>query len=412
MNNSYDPWQPSNRSGGSGFTKALVAVVAVVALLITLAYVGLANSAGSSSPTTTVTSTKTSTILDAFTKTISVPAGNGSGSTIDPEQIYANTNESIVTVQGVLTAGATFGVPLESVLGSGFVVNYSNSYYIVTNYHVAGSTVNLTVTFADGTSYPAKVIGSDPYSDLAVVQASGVPGYEYRPLPIVSSSTLEVGQYVVAIGNPFGLARSMTFGIISQLGRTIQDPTAGNFSIANAIQFSAPINPGNSGGVLVDGNGDVVGITTAVVSGSQGVGFAIPSDTIIEELPYLITTGSYNLHAYLGISGVDMSYQLAQVANTNYTYGVLIEQTVSGGPAAEAGVRFGNQTVTIDGEQYLVGGDIIISINGTRIVDNDALATYLEENTISGQTAVLGIIRNGTYTTVDVILGTRPPISS
>lgn len=411
MSSMSGPGYPTG-GGTSSFTKALVAVIAIVALLVTLAFVGFSSNSSNSSPTTTVTSTRTATILEGYTKTISVDAGNDSGYTINPEQIYAEANESIVTIQGVITTGSSFGEPLETVLGSGFVVNFSNSFYIVTNYHVAGSTVNLTVTFADGTSYPAKVIGSDPYSDLAVVQASGVPNYEYLPLSIVSSSTLEVGQYVVAIGNPFGLARSMTFGIISQLGRTIQDPTAGNFSIANAIQFSAPINPGNSGGVLVDGNGYVVGITTAVVSGSQGVGFAIPSDTIIQELPYLILTGSYSLHAYLGISGVDMNYQLSQVEKTNYTYGVLVEITVPGGPAAKAGLRFGNQTVTIDGEQYAVGGDIIISINGTKIVDNDALATYLAEKAISGQTAVLGIIRDGEFTTVSVVLGTRPPISS
>lgn len=399
------------RSGILVSAKALVGVIAVVALLITLTLVGFSNSVGLSSPITTITTTQSTTILDGLTKTITVSGDNQSGIGIDPEQIYAQTNESIVTLQGVVTTDNGL-VPTETVLGSGFVINSSGKYYIVTNYHVAGSTVNLTVTFADGTSYPAKVIGTDPYSDLAVVTASGVPTTEYHPITIVSSSTLEVGQYVVAIGNPFGLARSMTFGIVSQLGRTIQDPTAGNFSIADAIQFSAPINPGNSGGVLVDANGFVVGITTAEVSGSQGVGFAIPSDTILEELPYLISTGTYNLHAYLGISGVDMSYQLAQASGTNYTYGVLIEEVVSGGPAANAGLKAGSQTVTIDGEQYLVGGDIIISVNGTKIVDNDALATYLAEDTISGQTAILGIIRNGSLMNVSVTLGTRPSISS
>jgi len=390
-------------------SKTIVAVVAIVALLITLAFVGFSGSSGSS-PTTTVTTT--ATVFDGMTKTIVASNGNLSSFGINPEQIYAETNESIVTLQGVLSANTALGVVGESVLGSGFVINSSDNYYIVTNYHVAGSTVNLTVTFADGTSYPAKVIGSDPYSDLAVVTATGVPANEYHPIPIVSSSTLEVGQYVVAIGNPFGLARSMTFGIISQLGRTIQDPTSGNFSIADAIQFSAPINPGNSGGVLVDASGYVVGITTAVVSGSQGVGFAISSDTIIKELPYLISTGSYNLHAYLGISGVDMSYQLAQASGTNFTYGVLVEEVVPGGPAAQAGLKVGTQTVTINGAQYIVGGDIIVSVNGTKIVDNDALATYLAEYTISGQTAILGIIRNGSLITVSVTLGTRPPIDS
>jgi S1-C subfamily serine protease len=389
-------------------SKAGVAVIAVVALLITLTLVGFSASFDSS-PSATIISTQTATVLDGLTKTITVGGGGNGSFGINPEQIYADSNESIVTLQGVVTSGNGL-IPSESVLGSGFVVNSSNQYYIVTNYHVAGSTVNLTVTFADGTSYPAKVIGSDPYSDLAVVSSTGVPSSEYHPISVVSSSTLQVGQYVVAIGNPFGLSRSMTFGIISQLGRTIQDPTAGNFSIADAIQFSAPINPGNSGGVLVDANDFVVGITTAVVSGSQGVGFAIPSDTIIRELPYLISSGSYDFHSYLGISGVDMNYQLAKATGTNYTYGVLIENVVPGGPASQAGLKVGSQTVTINGQQYLIGGDVIVSVNGTKIVDNDALASYLAQNTISGQTAVLGVIRNGSIADLNVKLGTRPSI--
>ncbi|HZW58518.1 MAG TPA: PDZ domain-containing protein, partial [Nitrososphaerales archaeon] len=177
------------------------------------------------------------------------------------------------------------------------------------------------------------------------------------------------------------------------------------------IQFSAPINPGNSGGPLLDSNGDVVGITTAVVQSSQGVGFAIPSDTIMKEIPSLVTTGSYNQHSYLGIGGADMNYQLSQASRTNVTYGVLIENVVPGGPASNAGLRAGSQVVTIAGQQYLVGGDIIISINGTRIVNNDALATYLEEHTVSGQMVTLGIIRGGSLTSVNLKLGARPPIS-
>ena len=173
-------------------TKALVAVVAVVALLLALTLVGFSSSS-SSSPTTTVTTTQT--ISDAFTKTISVGGGNQTNLGINPEQVHSNTNESLVTLQGTQVTNDGFGAVPEVVLGSGFVINASNSYYIVTNYHVAGATSNLTVTFTDGDSYSAKVIGSDPYSDLAVVSASGVPASEYHPLTLVSSSSLEVGQY-------------------------------------------------------------------------------------------------------------------------------------------------------------------------------------------------------------------------
>jgi S1-C subfamily serine protease len=176
------------------------------------------------------------------------------------------------------------------------------------------------------------------------------------------------------------------------------------------VQFSAPINPGNSGGALLDSNGLVVGITTAVVSGSQGVGFAIPSDTIIRELPSLISTGSYKLHSYLGIGGVDMNYQLAEASKTNVTYGVLIESLLPGGPSETAGLRVGNTNVVIDGQQYTVGGDIIISSNGTKIINNDGLASYLALNSVPGQILVLGIIRAGNQMTVDVTLGTRPAL--
>jgi len=382
-----------NSSANAVSARLLVVVIAALSLVVALTFVSFASFSNSSQTT-------------AATQTPSLG--------INPEQIYSNVNESVVTIQGVELQSAEFGSTPVGVLGTGFVIDYSNSFYEVTNFHVAGTaatTVNLTVTFADGNSYAAKVIGSDPYSDLAVVSALGVPQSEYHPINIESSSTLQIGQYVVAVGNPFGLARSMTFGIISQLGRTIQDPVAGNFSIAGAIQFSASINPGNSGGVLVNSNSSVVGITTAVVSGSQGVGFAIPSSTITQELPSLIENGSYNLHSYLGVSGANMNYQLARAAGTNVTYGVLIQSVAPASPASISGLKVGNKTVTVNGMQFLVGGDIIVSINGTRIVDTDSLATYLAQNTISGNSVVFGIIRNGSPLSVRVTLGTRPPPS-
>jgi S1-C subfamily serine protease len=231
---------------------------------------------------------------------------------------------------------------------------------------------------------------------------------EFFPLTIVGSSGLQVGQTVYAIGAPFGLSGTFTSGLISQLGRTIQEETAGNYSISGIIQFTAPINPGNSGGPLLDSNGEVIGITTATISGSEGLGFAIPSQTIIKELPSLIAIGSYNAHSYLGIGGVDMTYQLAQASKTNVTYGVLVEQVVSGSPADKAGIKGGTTQVYISGTQYLVGGDIIVSANGTRLINTDALSSYLEENTVTGQTLVLGIVRAGVMMNVTLTLGTRP----
>ena len=341
-----------------------------------------------------------------------VTPNNASVLSLDPVSIYRSANRSIVTIQGVqVTTVNTFFGPQQSlqvVLGSGFVIQDTGSYYIVTNFHVLSGDTNLTVTFWNGNSYVGKVVGTDPYSDLGVVSVTAPPSQLF-PIQIASSSSLQVGQPIVAIGNPFGLAGSMTFGIVSQVGRTIQDPVAGNFSIASAIQFSAPINPGNSGGALLNSRGEVVGITTAVVNGAQGVGFAIPSDTIVRELPSLITTGKYNLHPYLGIGSADMSYALAQKQGTNVTYGALIEQVVPGGPASRAGLRAGNTMVALEGTQYVIGGDIIVSLNRTKIVNTDALSTYLEGHALAGQTIQVRIIRGGSLQTVNVVLGTRPP---
>jgi S1-C subfamily serine protease len=337
-----------------------------------------------------------------------------SGPGLSPQQIYAASDASVVTVQGdqQSTVSTIFGpqTTVTAVLGSGFVTTYQNSVYIITNYHVVAGDSNLTVTFSDGNAYPATVVGTDPYSDLAVVSVTGAPASEFVPLQIVSSSGLSVGQAVYAIGNPYGLSGSLTLGIVSQLGRTIQDPVAGNFSVAGAIQFSAPINPGNSGGPLLDASGQVIGITTATVTSSQGIGFAIPSSTILRDLPSLVATGTYSTYSYMGISTADMNYQLAQASHTNVTYGVLVESVVATGPAASAGLVAGTTTVTIDGSQYLVGGDIIVSIDGTKIINQDALSTYLVQNTIAGQTVQLGVIRSGSLITVTLVLGTRPPV--
>ncbi len=323
---------------------------------------------------------------------------------LNPVAIYKEAFPSVVTLEGIQTSstGNT------TVLGSGFVTRFQESDYIVTNYHVVQNVADLTVTFSDGDAYPATVVGEDAYVDLAVV-SSQAPSSEFHPLLIGRSSQLQVGQPVVAIGNPFGLSGSMTFGIVSQLGRTLDESLAGNFAIADVIQFSAPINPGNSGGPLLNANGSVFGITTAIVGGSQGVGFAIPSDAIERELPSLVATGGYTLHSFMGIQAADMNYQLAKLQGTNVTYGVLVQNVTSGGPAATAGLRGGTSTATVQGTQYSIGGDIIVAINGTRILNSDALSAYLQEKTIPGQTIVIQVIRSGQMTTVDLVLGTRPP---
>jgi 2-alkenal reductase len=333
--------------------------------------------------------------------------------TLDPVAIYAEANRSVVTVQGVAmeenAPGSYLPYTLVSVLGTGFVITYDNSDYIVTNFHVIDGLVNSSVTFSNGDAYQAEIVGSDVYSDLAVVSVKCPPS-EFHPLQLGISSSLKVGVSVVAIGNPYGLSGTITVGVVSQVGRSLQEEESGEFAIADTIQFSAAINPGNSGGPLIDSNGTVVGITTAIASGSQGLGFAIPSDTISRELPFLVKDGKYDRHPYLGVQLVDMNYQLSQAMRTNVTWGVLIENIVPGGPASNSGLRGGTQNATIGDQQYLIGGDIIISLDGDRIANYDTLSAYLERHTVPGQTIQVGIIRLGNRMVVPVVLGTRPPV--
>jgi S1-C subfamily serine protease len=339
--------------------------------------------------------------------------GNASLMSLNPVAIYDRANRSVVTVQGsrVVTTLTFFGPQstVESVLGSGFVVKYSNAYYVVTNFHVVDSLVNVTVTFWNGDAYRGNVVGSDAYSDLAILSTGGSMT-DFSPLDFGLSSGVRVGQPVMAIGNPYGLSGSVTFGIISQVGRSIQyQSSTSTFTVVDAIQFSAPINPGNSGGPLLNAFGQVVGITSAAVTGAQAVGFAIPSDTILRELPLLITTGRYGQHPYFGLqAAADMNFQLAQAMGSNVTYGVLIERTNSGGPADKAGIRGGQQVVTIDQQQYLVGGDIIVSLNGKRIVNYDSFAAFLEEHSDPGGSVQVGIIRAGAPMIIQVTVGAQP----
>ncbi len=325
-------------------------------------------------------------------------------------ELYENVKDSIVVISGEILYQSFFGTQISEVQGSGFIYEYSDSMYIITNYHLVSEASDIIVTFSNGDSYIANVIGSDAYSDLAVLSFYA-PNEELIPITIVSSANLEVGDPVVAIGSPFGLGGTMTTGIISQLGRTIQDSVAGSFPIANIIQTSAPINPGNSGGPLFNYQGEVIGITTAIIQDSNGLGFAIPSSTILREIESLIKTGSYNLHSWLGISGEDMSYSIAQKINTNITYGWLITQTTSDGAADKAGLKGGTQRVIINNEWVIVGGDIIITVDGTRIINGDSLMSYLEEKTTPNQTITFTIIRDDQQINLPVELGTRPSLT-
>jgi S1-C subfamily serine protease len=321
-------------------------------------------------------------------------------------QLYQNVRDSVVMITGLEVQNTFFGQQVTQVQGSGFVCSVTGRTVIVTNFHVVDGVTGVSVTFRDGDAYAASVLGSDVYADLAMLSISA-PAGELKPLEIASSSTLNVGDFVVAIGDPFGLTGSMTTGIVSQLGRTISESTT-SYPIADIIQISAPINPGNSGGPVLNDNGQVVGITTATVSNSQGVGFAIPSNTILREITSLVNSGSYTQHPWLGIAGADMTYDIANQVSLNTTYGMLITEVTSGGPADKAGLKGGTKQITVDGNSLIVGGDVIIAINGSRIVNGDDLSTYLEENTLPNQTITVTIVRNGSTMDMHVTLGTRP----
>ena len=397
--------EPPKRKWKNGYIAGFIAL-AIVAMFI-VGYI-----AGGSLNSSATTSTN---------NTIQQQVGNPSSETTNEEihnityyynttnlaQLYDSARDSVVVITGVISQYSFFGMQYSTVQGSGFVYEYQNNMVVITNKHVVNSATNITVTFSNGDGYPATVIGSDAYSDLAVLSVQA-PSSEYTPLEIVSSSTLQVGDPVVAIGSPFGLGGTMTTGIISQLGRTIQDSVAGNFPIANIIQTSVPINPGNSGGPLMNYEGEVIGITTAIIQNSNGLGFAIPSNTILKEIDSLINQGTYTQHSWLGISGDDMGYALAHAMGVNVTYGWLITQVTNGGAADNAGLQGGNQQVRVGDQWVVIGGDILIAVDGTRVINGDTFMSYLEENTVPHQIINLTIIRNHQSLTIPVELGQRP----
>ena len=332
-----------------------------------------------------------------------------SGENVSVSQLYEQVEDSVVVIRGMMIAQYDrFGRPYYTqVQGSGFVYNFTGQNVIVTNYHVVNSAINITVTFANGNAYTATVLGSDPYAELAVLSADA-PQEEYKPLEIVSSSTLKVGDPVLVIGTPYGLAGSMSTGFVSSLGRTLTAETTGGYVIANVIQTTAPLNPGNSGGPVLNYKGQVVGIATAIVEDSQGVGFAIPSNTILREIEDLVNTGSYEDHPWLGAAGTDMTYEIAAEMGTDVTYGWLIAQVTSGGPADKAGLQAGTQQIEIAENLVTIGGDIVIAVNGTRITSIDDLSAYLEEYTLPGQTVNLKIVRDNETTIIPLELERRP----
>jgi S1-C subfamily serine protease len=325
--------------------------------------------------------------------------------------IYQQTNPAVVYVRVFVDDGESlvlFGS------GSGFVID-TEGRIIITNNHVVEEAAAVKVTFSDGSVSDAHVLGCDPYSDLAVIEVDALPA-ELVPLAFGDSSNLQVGQRVIAIGNPFGLEGTMTTGIVSAVGRTLASQTrgAGTFSIPEIIQTDAAINPGNSGGPLLDSNGRVIGVNTAIRSltgTNSGVGFAVPVDIVKRIVPGLIDEGTYH-YPYLGVTS-DQRLALADLEEPLHlpvTRGVLVTEVVEGTAADRAGLRGGDpaDTVEVYGMQIVAGGDIIVAIDGYELQDFDDLIAYLVRETEVGQRVRLTIVRDEEVLEIPATLGERP----
>ena len=302
--------------------------------------------------------------------------------------LYENIKESVVLIRGQRDGS--------SVAGSGFIYyhNYTNQKLIITNYHVVRdiTPTSLYVTFMNGNAFPSLILGYDIYADLAVLSVEDAPTEELRSLTMVSSSLLNVGDLVIAIGNPYELIGSMTTGIISQLGRAVPEELAGGYNIADVIQISAPINPGNSGGPLFNSKGQVVGVTFAIIQNSTGVGFAIPSDTVLREISWLVN-GDIFPHSWVGVMGTDMNLEISKEIGALTTYGWLIVDVLPNSPASAAGLQ---------------RNDIVLALNGTQILNGDSISNYLERYTSPGQTINITVERDQSQTIIPLVLGIRP----
>lgn len=394
-------------------TRSILALVALALLLLacrlpaTLPSAGMAQPAA---PTATTAPSRTPAPTRPVATPVAAPLAPANELEAQITSVYDRYAPAVVNITSRTYAYDYFmrAVPQEGT-GSGFF--YDDRGHIVTNYHVVAGADTVTVALADGEVYAAEVVGTDPSTDLAVlrIDAPSLPA----PIPLGDSTRLRVGQFVVAIGNPFGLERTLTVGVISSLGRVIESPD-GRF-IGEAIQTDAAVNPGNSGGPLLNLAGEVIGVNSQIISPSQasaGIGFAVSASTVQRVAPALISDGRYP-HPWLGVEILDISPRLAEVlrragAELTVDQGVLVVEVVRGGPAHEAGIRGGQRLVTIGNVRLPVGGDVIVALNGEPIGSRQDLNVYLESQTRVGDTVAATIVRDGQEITLDVILTERP----
>ena len=321
--------------------------------------------------------------------------------TLSLMEIFEKAEPGVVRVNTIRnqTANETGGV------GSGFV--FDKKGHIITNAHVIEGSTKTVVTFLDGRSYNAEIIGVDEYTDIGVIKVNADLKL-LNPLSLGDSSNLDVGEPIAAIGNPFGLSGSMTSGIVSQMGRLL--PSGSGYSIPDVIQTDAAINPGNSGGPLLNMRGNIVGINTAIQSTTgefTGVGFAIPSQTVAKIVPTLISEGEYK-HPWIGISGRDIDPDTANVLGLKDALGFLIITVVENSPASDAGLIGSDKTIEVDGKEYPVGGDVIVAVDGMDVRKIDDILVHLQRVKTVGDEMNLEVLRDGRTTNVTVILQERP----
>jgi len=357
----------------------------------------------------------TTTVATPITAPVDAKSEDGSANVVN--QIYKADGEGVAFIESQIEPQETeslnpFGeIEPESgggtATGSGFVIDGEG--HILTNNHVVEGASKVTVKLGDSEkTYDAEVVGADPGTDIALLKVDAPDG-EIHPLTLGHSSEAEVGDPVVAIGNPFGLDRTVTSGIVSALQRQIEAPNG--FSISHVIQTDAAINPGNSGGPLINASGEVIGINAQIATGGGGngnigIGFAIPIDTVRAEIEQLKTKGEVE-HAFIGITGGTVTPELAKAVNLPVEEGVIVQSVVKDGPADKAGLEAGGTSATINGEEVRLGGDIITEVNGKKLKSMDELVEIIQESK-PGDELHLTILRGGDEKTADVTLGTQP----
>lgn len=326
------------------------------------------------------------------------------------EAVFTDTHRSVVNITSTVMTPSIFEQPMpQQGVGTGFV--WDDQGHIVTNYHVVQQAETVTVSFGQEEMLEAELIGHDLFTDLAVIKVDteNLPG----PLRVGNSDDVSVGEFVVAIGNPFNFEQTLTFGVVSAIGRVIR--SAGGRFISESIQTDTPINPGNSGGPLLDMDGNVIGVNSAIISpsgASAGIGFAISANTVRQVVPTLIETGSFP-HPWMGIQSIDLQRGLINVLEEEgvsipVEEGVLIVNVLSGSPADEAGLRGGTRQLRMGNFQLPVGGDIIVAIDGEDVLNYKELVVYLETQTEIGDTIEITYYRDGEEQTTDLTVGKRP----